>query len=273
MKKKLLTFAIFAAYIALASCDGPQIGPDKNYLPTIHAIVGQTPEKADEYLVKNGFAEYNAHSYNSRRTVYYIKANADSSLVYRISCIYEDQTVSSYQVGLMIHENGSKTACKMYAAWSKYAYNTIFRKVSVWSASILDSNSMNGMPLENYIDGSLAPDVQAVLEKNYESGQVYKEEYDYLMLMFANKRSAFEQFLKGKDYITGHSIEEGFAHVESTGDVPEDVLEQKGMLGRLSAHDYGVTAGMNEWFISFGFDADDWISDAVGPFFGPVACE
>ena len=278
MNTKLFYPLLLAAMISFTACDNPGFNPNQNYLPVIHSIVGMTPEKANEYLLKHGFVETNRYGYISRTTVNYIKANADSSMVYRLNVVSESDVspISEYGVGLIIHENGSKTACQIYAEWSKYLYNLLVsNKYSIWSASVRDKESESYLPEINYFAGAIAPELKSILDANLQNGQISQEEYDYLAPMFNNKRSAFDKFLKTNAFVEGKDITEGFAH--ATGETePGDggVLDQKGKTGILLSYDYGKTAdGMNEWFISFDYDNENWLSNVTGPFLGPISCK
>lgn len=278
MKTKHILLLLLLTIIGLSSCENQGFSPSQNYLPVIHRIVGKTPEKANEYLLKNGFVETNRYGYNTRTTVNYIKANADSSLVYRLNYVSESDVlpIREYGVGLIIHENGSKTACQIYSDWSKYIYNLlVFKKYSIWSASVRVKKSSSYLPETNYFDGAIAPDLKAILDANLQNGQISQEEYDYLAPSFDNKRSVFDNYLEEIAFVEGKSITEGFAYATGKTEPGEGgVLDQKGMTGMLESHDYGKrNDGSNEWFISFDYDDEGWLSNVTGLFFGPIACE
>lgn len=280
--KKTIFLLIVAAMMSLTACNNSEVSPSVNILPTVQRVVGMTPEQAHDYLLKNGFTQADSWSSNHNHTVQYIKANADSSLVYRMTCRYVydyesegdtviGQPVREYNIGLTISKNGYQNACKMYADWSNYAYNTIFHNVSVWSASVRESDSYSALPKTNYIDGSLKSEIKAIIDANHAEGYPQDEEYNYLMEIFAHDRSDFRRFLNGKNYLEGVNIEEGFAKLNGPS-VPGEggVLDQKGMVGRMETSHY---SDGKKHFISFDFQADDWINDAVGPFYGPLYCQ
>ena len=278
MKMKHILPLLLAMIIGLSACENQGFTPSQNYLPVIHSIVGMTQEKANEYLLKHGFVENDRYGYGARTTANYIKANADSTMVYRLYVVSESDVspISEYGVGLIIHENGNKTACQIYAEWSKYVYNLLVsKKYSIWSASVRDNESESYLPKINYFGGAIASELKAILDANLQNGQISQDEYDYLAPMFENKRSAFDKFLKTSAFVEGVVITEGFAHATGGTEPGEGgVLDQKGMTGMLESYDYGKRAdGGNEWFISFRYDNEEWLSDVTGPFFGPIACK
>lgn len=265
--KKCMMPLLLAAMMILTACNQDINFKKTNYLPIAHELVGKTPDQAAKHLEKKGFQL--TPTEEMLGVSYYTKVSKDSTLRVVVGYPLNSDTVRAYYINADLKGlNNCEQACRVYSDWSKYAYNTIFAEVSLWTAMV-DSEVYEEETA--YIDGGLAPILKSMVDMYHAAGEIDDETYAEIVKSFGRKRANFEPMLKEKDFLRDYDPYEVYAHINGNVDMTSlmsGMQNLKGIVGVLSGEMDRNNAAQPSFFVSFAYTGEQSIEDLMGGMFG-----